>query len=180
MDNNIVYILNKDTNSVTEQNAPSTQTPSYSFTNSQAYMFVIRALFTDKSFDSVYDEDVTKTTTDTGYTLKLTLDVEGYMRLMYMSMGISDDQIESMLNAQRAALDNMPQYLKDYTDISVLISFENDNIKETKMVNNIGAYSVTSENQISYYKNDSTLIVSQYTEAIIQPQWVTDYLGQNN
>ena len=72
----------------------------------------------------------------------------------------------------------MPQDLKDYTDISVVVAFDqNDDIISVEMNSKIGSMSSINES-VSYYKQNAILKITKYDGEITEPQWVTDYLAE--
>ena len=142
----------------------------------QSYIALLDALFTDKSFDMVYQDVVPRESTENGYNLTLKLDIKGYTRLQTIN-SMTDDEFAQYWTQYEQLINNMPQDLKNYTDISVVAFDQNDDIISVDMNSKIGSMTSINEN-VSYYKQNAILKIAKFDGEISEPQWVTDYLAE--
>ena len=176
LSNNNVYIKYNDGETIS-QTAEDTRGFGYANTMGQAYIAQLDALFTDKAFDMVYQDVVTRESTENGYNLTLKLDIKGFTRLQTIN-SMTDDEFAQYWTQYEQLINSMPQDLKDYTDISVVVAFDqNDDIISVEMNSKIGSMSSINES-VSYYKQNAILKITKYDGEITEPQWVTDYLAE--
>lgn len=142
----------------------------------QSYIALLDALFTDKSFDMVYQDVVPRESTENGYNLTLKLDIKGYTRLQTIN-SMTDDEFAQYWTQYEQLINNMPQDLKNYTDISVVAFDQNDDIISVDMNSKIGSMTSINEN-VSYYKQNAILKIAKFDGEITEPLWVTDYLAE--
>ena len=146
---------------------------------------ITNVMFTDDAFDAVYKENVARNKTDDGFSLTLSSDYKGFIRLLNLEL-MTDDEFDTFWPLFSYGYNSMPQELKDIEKFEFVLNFdETEQITSLEMSLKYGEESVvwgdSSENEsISYDIQTMNTTISKYAGEITEPQWVTDYLANKD
>lgn len=138
--------------------------------NSNSYIDILACAFEDYYFENAYDSTVNKTTTNSGYSLTLKMDILKFSEIANISY-----MDESFINA-------LTQELKDFQSVSITIEFDNNN----QIVGaNIGYSIIVKQPTIDmtsyeYIKTTANCHIVKTDTRTTTPQWVTDYISSQN
>ena len=133
---------------------------------------VINIAVSEDAFNAVYDSEVKKVTNTDGISYTLKSDLKGFFKLVYLMRGqsIGEDFEQQWLELKN----KLPQAILDECYVSVTIKFDSH---ETIIGVELDWLYVMSEDCFKYQENHS---ISRTTKQVTQPQWLTDYLANNN
>lgn len=150
----------------------------YADSEDMAVEDLINQMFRDEAFEKVYEENVVKNSVDNGFTLTLSSDYKGFIRLS--SLDLPDDEFDMIWGLMSIFIVGIPQELKDAEKFEISINFdENEQITSLEFSLVYGIMDeFSSESEVaSYSKNSMNITISKYAGEITEPQWVTDYLA---
>lgn len=148
---------------------------------SMIYPQMYGSLFTDDAFENVYNS-VTKTNTSSGYNIVLTMNYEGFLRTTLRTIYTEEQFIKAWEEIYKPQLDAMGDLLNNPgTSFQAILEFNNNNqITNLKLVNNIPGQTTSPSDPSASFNNFEAMTISPYTGEITEPQWVTDYLAEQN
>ncbi|MCM1404267.1 MAG: hypothetical protein NC133_02060 [Prevotella sp.] len=135
---------------------------------------MVKALFYDEAFSSVYGNEAIKVSHDNGYSLTLQGDFKGFQFYWYILSGMDPDNFDSLwLPYEKECQERYTQEVIDACHLKVTINFDNqDNIigaVADAVALSPGDYNVQTSYLFTFTKTDAE---------IEQPQWLTDYWAQ--
>ncbi len=141
-------------------------------TEIQATLMYVKYLFDDEAFNSIYKENVTKSSTTNGYSLTLNIGALEYELFLVEKM-YGEEYAESYWEYLNTADPEMVSLMQT-SSVQVTVEFDNSNniTGLTMLINSYGGY------DDNYFPTTMTFTVKEYIGEITQPQWVTDYLEQ--
>ena len=133
---------------------------------------VLNLAVSEDAFNAVYDSEVKKVTNTDGISYTLKSDLKGIFKFIYLMRGQS---IDEDFEQQWLELKNkLPQEILDECYVSVTIKFDSH---EAIIGAELNWLYVATEDCYKYQENYS---ISRTTKQVTQPQWLTDYLANNN
>lgn len=137
---------------------------------SNSYIDILASAFEDYYFENAYNSAVDKTTTNSGYSLTLKMDILKFAELANMSY-----MNESYINA-------LTQELKDFQSVNIVVEFDNNNeIVGINIKTNFIVEQPTMDMSSSeYIKTTANCHIVKTDTRTATPQWVTDYISSQN
>ena len=145
------------------------------------YLLMYESLFTDDAFENVFN-NVTKTSTSSGYNIALTMNYEGFLRTTLRALTATEDEFNLIWeNGYKPQLDAMGDLINSLGTFQAILEFNNNNqITNLKLVNHISRQTTSPSDPSASFNDFETMTISPYTGEITEPQWVTDYLAEQN
>ena len=137
---------------------------------------IIKTLFADEAFDSVYDDKATKETNKDGYSITLTGDYKSAARYLFIALfsKLENANFESYWESYQEQIKDYSEYFdKCHFDVTVNVDGNNGVVSATADLTQI----VDDGN---HTLQNTIITLTKTNESIVEPDWVTEYKNKIN
>ena len=137
--------------------------------NYSAQLLIFDKMFSDVAFETLYKNEVEKRNYDNGFSL--TINIDTYEFWIFLMQQLAGDNYQEIINSISETLVNK---LKNEATTQLVVNFDNNEDMQNLTL------SMTSFSQYddTIIPTTQTITAEEYTGEITEPQWVTDYLAE--
>lgn len=138
---------------------------------------IIKTLFADEAFDSVYDDKATKETNKDGYSITLTGDYKSAARYIYITSfsKLENADFESYWESYQEHIKDCSEYFdKCHFNVTVNVDDSNSVISATADLTQI------VDDDVDHTLQNTIITLTKTNEPIVEPDWVTEYKNKIN
>lgn len=137
--------------------------------NYSAQLLIFDKMFSDVAFETLYKNEVEKRNNDNGFSL--TINIDTYEFWIFLMKQLAGDNYQEIINSISETLVNK---LKNEATTQLVVNFDNNEDMQNLTL------SMTSFSQYddTIIPTTQTITAEEYTGEITEPQWVTDYLAE--
>lgn len=137
--------------------------------NYSAQLLIFDKMFSDVAFETLYKNEVEKRNNDNGFSL--TINIDTYEFWIFLMKQLAGDNYQEIINSISETLVNK---LKNEATTQLVVNFDNNE----DMQNLTLSMTSFSQSDDTIIPTTQTITAEEYTGEITEPQWVTDYLAE--
>lgn len=137
--------------------------------NYSAQLLIFDKMFSDVAFETLYKNEVEKRNYDNGFSL--TINIDTYEFWIFLMQQLTGDNYQEIINSISETLLNK---LKNEATTQLVVNFDNSE----DMQNLTLSMTSFSQSDDTIIPTTQTITAEEYTGEITEPQWVTDYLAE--
>ena len=137
--------------------------------NYSAQLLIFDKMFSDVAFETLYKNEVEKRNCDNGFSL--TINIDTYEFWIFLMQQLTGDNYQEIINSISETLLNK---LKNEATTQLVVNFDNNE----DMQNLTLSMTSFSQSDDTIIPTTQTITAEEYTGEITEPQWVTDYLAE--